>query len=103
MATAIVTYHGSNLPYRYSSGHPVGVVPVQIGAREDLDFTAAAAHGDVQEKPVVAMVMSDTDCGIGITDSETAMALSLTRPIKANIAEAIMVPAGMRLGIIVEA
>lgn len=103
MAIAKVTYHSFSAAPRYNgSGDVIGVLPAQVGDRVSLTFTTTPDHGAVQDSNILARVLSDTDCGIGITGSGVAITLAKTRPIKAGVTEDILIPSGSRLGIIAE-
>ncbi|CDO34029.1 hypothetical protein [Novosphingobium sp. KN65.2] len=103
MASAIVTYHSYSAAPRFAfSDDVIPVLPAQEGDRDTLDFTSAADHGEVVAAPMIAVVLADTDCGLGVTDAEVSITLAKTRPIKANAVDYIFVPEGMRLGVIAE-
>ncbi len=105
MSIAKVTYHarGAGAVPRYPDGELVGVLPDQVGNREHVNFTAVPGHGGVQAKQVIAVILADADCGIGVTDGNTAITLAKTRPIRAGVEQAIRIREGQRLGVIADA
>jgi hypothetical protein len=105
MSIAKVTYHsrGPSAVPRYPDGELVGVLPDQVGNREHVTFTAAPGHGALQTKQVIAVILADADCGIGVTDGATPVTLAKTRPIKAGVEQSIRIREGQRLGVIADA
>ena len=105
MSIAKVTYHarGPGAVPRYPDGELIGVLPDQVGNREHVTFTAVPGHGGVQPKQVIAIILADADCGIGVTDANTAITLVKTRPIKAGVEQSIRIREGQRLGVIADA